>query len=115
MFSDSLNLDNPIFVLYLNLDGHTIQRAEDIVKQYKRYLDYKNATFLIMVVKHQETKIELLWKGQNYEINSLDNEVVNIKKRITKLVDIISEGLSDEIVKQKLRDCLLNDILDDKI
>ena len=64
-----------------------------------------------MAVQDQKTKIELLWKGQKYDIPSQDDQM---PKRLKKLVDIISEGLSDEIVKQKLRNYLLNDLLDDK-
>jgi hypothetical protein len=110
-----LNLDNPIFVVYLNIDGHTRQKAQELIEQYRRFLNYDNATFWIMAVEDQKTKIELLWKGQKYEIPSNDNSVKTIKKRLTKLVDIISEGLTDDVIKQKLRDYLLNDILDDKI
>jgi len=66
-------------------------------------------------VHDQKTKIELIWKGQKYEVLSNDIKIEDIKKRMSRLVDIISEGLTDDVIKQKLRNYLLNDILDDKI
>lgn len=109
-----LNLDNPIFVVYLNVDGHTRQKAEELIKQYRRFLNYDNVTFWIMAVEDQKTKIELIWKGQKYEIPSNDNSVKTIKKSLTKLVDIISEGLTDDVLKQKLRDFTLDQILENE-
>jgi len=46
-----LNLDNPVFVVYLNVDGYTRQKAEELIQQYNRFLNYDNVTFWIITLR----------------------------------------------------------------
>ena len=37
---NELDLDNPIFVVYLNVDGMNPTRAQDLIENYKKFLKY---------------------------------------------------------------------------
>ena len=45
---NELDLDNPIFVVYLNVDGMNPTRAQDLIENYKKFLKYDNCTFWIV-------------------------------------------------------------------
>jgi len=112
MKSDQLDLDNPIFAVYLNIDGLTGEKAEYLVERYKKFFRYDNCTFWIIAVRDQKTNIGLIWKGQKYDTDS--KSIKNIYKRMSNLTEILSEGTTDDVLKQKLRDFTLNEILDDE-
>ena len=113
---DELNLDNPIFTVYLNVDGLGAAHANDLINNYKRFLKYDNCTFWIVAVTDQKTKFEMIWKGQKYDTSSLDNTeaIKNINKRMSKLMDFIAEGTTDDVIKQKLRNFTLEQILENE-
>jgi hypothetical protein len=39
-----LNLENPIFVVYLNIDGMSRPKAEEKIAVLSKYMSYQNAT-----------------------------------------------------------------------
>ena len=50
-----LNLDNPIFVCYVNTNNLSRQRAEDLIEQTHKHLDvYNNATMWIIASDRDE-------------------------------------------------------------
>jgi hypothetical protein len=109
-----INLDNPIFVVYINVDGYAANRAHEIVERYKNNLNYTNCNFWFIAVKNQPTKIELSWKGSSLE-NSSNTEVFKkLNQKISKIVEMLSDGFSDQALKQKLREFALNDVLGDE-
>jgi hypothetical protein len=114
--TDQLDLDNPIFVVYLNVDGLSEARAHDLIDNYRSFLKYDNCTFWTVAVTDQKTKFEMIWKGQKYDTSSYDNieAITHLNKRMSKLMDFISEGTTDDVLKQKLRDFTLDQILDSK-
>jgi hypothetical protein len=113
---NKLDLDNPIFVVYLNVDVLSAQYAQELIEKYKRFLKYDNCTFWIVAVTDQKTKFEMIWKGQKYDIQSYDNvqAITHLNKRMSKLMKLISEGTTDEVLKQKLRDFTLDQILENE-
>ena len=113
---NELNLDNPIFVVYLNVDGMSPSHAHDLIENYKKFLKYDNCTFWVVAVTDQKTKFEMIWKGQKYDTQSLDNvqAITHLNKRMSKLMELLSEGTTDEVLKQKLRDFTLEQILQDE-
>lgn len=116
MGKKELDLDNPVFVVYLNVDGMTSQRAGELIQNYQKMLNFQNCTFWIVAVQDQKTKFEMIWKGKNYEINStFDSEksIRFLKERMSKLMDMLADGTSDEILKQKLRDFSLSQLIDE--
>ena len=57
----------------------------------------------------------MIWKGQKYDTSTFDNiEAIKLNKRMSKLMDFIAEGTTDDILKQKLRDFTLDQILDNE-
>jgi len=113
---NELDLDNPIFVVYLNVDGMNPTRAQDLIENYKKFLKYDNCTFWIVAVTDQKTKFEMIWKGQKYDTQSFDNvqTITQLNKRMSKLMELISEGTTDDVLKQKLRDFTLDQILENE-
>jgi len=113
---NELNLDNPVFVVYLNVEGMPRAVAQDLIQSYKAYLKYDNCTFWIVAVQDQQTKFEMIWKGQKYDTPPSEDNTNKIKfayKRMSKLIELLSEGTSDDVLKQKLRDLTLTEILDE--
>ena len=113
---NELDLDNPIFVVYLNVDNINSTHAQDLIENYKKFLKYDNCTFWIVAVTDQKTKFEMIWKGQKYDTQSFDNvqTITQLNKRMSKLMELISEGTTDDVLKQKLRDFTLDQILENK-
>jgi hypothetical protein len=113
---NELNLDNPIFVVYLNVDGIPRAVGQDLIESYKANLKYDNCTLWIVAVTDQQTKFEMIWKGQKYDTSPSEDNTKKIKnayKRMSKLIELLSEGTTDDVLKQKLRDLTLTEILDE--
>ena len=58
----------------------------------------------------------MIWKGQKYDTQSFDNvqTITQLNKRMSKLMELISEGTTDDVLKQKLRDFTLDQILENE-
>ena len=83
-----LDLNNPIFVAYVNTKSLTTQRSEEYIYRTKRMFDvYKNIT--VWVIASDESKIECVYDGQftnrDMEISDLIKEI-NI--RISRLKNL---------------------------
>lgn len=106
----NLDLNNPIFVLYINIHGISRQRADEFVAQM---LKYNNITTWCVPIENQDSRIELIWKGHQYEIGLRNpSEISKIEDRIKMIIDIISKGASEIDIKQRLREVLIGDIID---
>lgn len=105
-----LNLDNPIFTIYVNVEGMDRETTEAILKeQNKIYGIYKNVTFWI--IPSNVSKIETVWLGK-YGQNKIDEESIqNVIDHINKVIDVLSDGTSDESIKARLRDLQLDNLL----
>lgn len=108
-----LNLEQPIFVIYLDVDGLTRQRAQEkITKINEYYGQYINATFWIFPAK--ENKVELIWNGNKHQLykDPKDQHIQNVVDHVNKVLQILSDGTSDEAIKSQLRNLQLSKILD---
>jgi hypothetical protein len=108
MKTEELNLDNPIFVFYINVSGFSISMAEDQIQKIQKQFDiYKNATIWILTT-NGETRIECIYDGwgrtHNDELNKL---ITNINERF----DILSKSNNFEDFKINIRDWRLLNIL----
>jgi hypothetical protein len=63
-----LNLENPIFVIYLDANGYTPQKTQEAIEKLNSNFSFKNSTTWIIPTKNS-TKIELIWQGSNYSNN----------------------------------------------
>jgi len=71
-----MNLNNPIFVLYINVDGLGRQRAEEMLAEYAQNIATSpNINCWVFGVKNQqETKLEIIWKGAAIEAGNPPNQ-----------------------------------------
>jgi hypothetical protein len=109
----NLDLNNPIFVLYINVHGMSRQRAEEAAAQMLKNINYDNITTWCIPIENQDSRIELIWKGHQYEIGLRNpSEISKIEDRIKMIIDITSKGASEIDIKQRLREILIGDIID---
>lgn len=111
-----LNLENPIFLVYMNVDGMSHQKARESIEQVRSHFSFENATTWIMPVKSSETKVELIWQGSKYSTNPgimNFNNFENLINRFNEVIEVISNGTDDATIKQQLRNLQLKKIIDD--
>jgi hypothetical protein len=107
-----LNLNNPIFVCYINLDGLSRQRGYEQMQEVIKSLDiYKNATMWFLPGKNnQETRIECIYDGWG---RNRDSELFDLIKEINTRVDILSNSKNFEDFKMNVREWRLGTLLED--
>jgi len=115
MNKQDLNLNNPIMVCYLNIGNLGRQRAQEQISSFMDHVAYPNLSTIIVPVKEkQESKVEIIWKGLEVEkFQESGKNLKYIENKIKTLIDIISEDITDENVKIKLREFSLNSILNE--
>lgn len=115
--NEPLNLENPIIVIYFNIDNISKMRAQEMIDNCRKYFSFPNATSWIIPVTDQKTKVEVIWNGTNYsntEVNDQSNKIKYLYERVNQILELISDGTSDIAIKQKLRDLSLNTLLYDE-
>ena len=102
-----LDLNNPIFVAYVDTKNLTRQAAEEHLYRSKKMFDvYKNIT--IWVIASNETKIECVYDGQ---FKNRDMEISDLIKEINIRIDIMANSHSFDDFKINIRDWRLNEII----
>ena len=111
-----LNLENPIFVVYMSIDGMSPQKAEEQISDLSRYMSYENVTNWILPIKNGDSRVELIWQGSKYSTNPgimNFNNFENLINRFNEVIEVISNGTEDATIKQQLRNLQLKRIIDD--
>jgi hypothetical protein len=102
-----LDLNNPIFVAYVNTGNLTRQAAEEHLHRTKKMFGvYKNIT--TWVIASDETKIECVYDGQ---CRTRDMEISDLIKEINIRIDIMSKSNSFEDFKINIRDWRINELV----
>lgn len=102
-----LDLNNPIFVAYVDTKNLTRQVAEEHLYRTKKMFDiYKNIT--IWVIASDETRIECVYDGQ---CRTRDMEISDLIKEINTRIDIMSKSNSFEDFKINIRDWRINELV----
>lgn len=102
-----LDLNNPVFVVYVNTQGLSTQSREESLWKTKKMFDiYKNATF--WVISSDETKVECVYDGQ---CRSRDMEISDLIEEINTRIDIMSKSSSFEDFKINIRDWRINELV----
>ena len=102
-----LDLNNPIFVAYVDTVNMSGQRAEEHLYRTKKMFDvYKNIT--IWVIASNETKIECVYDGQ---CRTRDIEISDLIKEINTRIDIMANSHSFDDFKINIRDWRLSEII----
>jgi predicted CopG family antitoxin len=103
-----INLDNPIFVYYINVDGLSRQRAEELISQVKDQWSYSNVVTWIVPRQQGDTKIECVYDGR---IRERSEELKELIEEINEKVDLMSQSSSFEDFKIIVRDWRLKTLL----
>jgi hypothetical protein len=106
-----LELENPIFTVYVNVEGMSRQTAQETLQHFSGiYGSYTNATFWIF--PSNITRVETVWNGK-YQQNPINDErIQNMINHINRVLTLLSDGTSDEAIKAQLRELQLSKILD---
>lgn len=81
---EKLDLENPIFLVYIDVDGLTNQSARDKFESIRKHLNYSNATMWYIADKFN--KIELIWKGSK---SHLIQELQILKDSLLELIKLL--------------------------
>jgi hypothetical protein len=105
-----LNLDNPIFVCYINTINKTRQGIEKIIEETKKSLDvYTNITFWIIASDRDEIVCVYDGWGRNR-----DSELIDLIEEINKKIEIMSESHNFDDFKIRIRDWRLAKLIGEK-
>lgn len=103
-----INLDNPIFVYYINVDGMSHQTANELINHVQDTWSYSNVVTWI-VPRHQgETKIECVYDGR---IRERSEELKELIDEINEKIDLMSQSSNFEDFKIIVRDWRLKTLL----
>jgi hypothetical protein len=103
-----LNLDNPIFVFYICVNGMSRQRAEEYIHQVKSQFDiYSNITMWI-VTTDEPTKIECVYDGKG---KTKDSEIAGLIEQINERITVLGQSNSFEDFKINIRDWRIDKIV----
>jgi len=107
-----LDLKNPIFVMYVDVSGHSRQLAAEIIHKIKENFDiYSNVTMWILPVVDKKTSIECVYDGS---ISNRTDEMNNLISEINNRVDILSKSKNFEDFKINIRDWRISNLIDEK-
>lgn len=102
-----LDLNNPIFVFYVDVANRSRQSAEEVLKSLKHQFDiYENIT--IWIVASDVTKIEYVYDGtaRNRKL-----ELTELIKQINSRIEVISQSHTFEDFKINIRDWRIDNLI----
>jgi hypothetical protein len=102
-----LDLNNPIFTVYVDVSGKSKQAGYEYLAQIKDTFNvYKNVT--MWIVASNETRIECVYDGQ---CRNRDMEISDLIKEINTRIDIMSNSHSFDDFKINIRDWRLSELI----
>jgi hypothetical protein len=106
--SQELDLNNPIFVFYLDVENISRQRAQEYMENCKKNFDiYKNATMWFVAAKKNE--VVCVYDGWG---RVRDHDLKDLIEEINTKIEIMSQSHSFEDFKINVRDWRLNNLVD---
>lgn len=107
---ETLDLNNPIFVFYINIDGLSRQRADEEMAYLMNNHQYTNVKIWWMPTTTSPTRIECVYDG-GYKKRK--TELTDLIKQINTRIDVLSNSSTFEDFKIQIRDWRLDNILED--
>ena len=105
-----LDLDNPIFVIYVNTENMTSSSAQRMMEETMKVFDvYENVTNWF--IPSGESKIECVYEGKH---NKHDKELIKLITEINQRVEILTNSNDFEDFKLNFRDWRIDNILDEQ-
>lgn len=109
---NKINLDQPIFAYYVNVEGLPRQSAEENIARIAKNFSFSNCQFWIIPFKgDRETSIECIYDGGMVSKNELSEEIVNLIEVFNERIDFLSGTTNAEDFKIDLRDWRINETL----
>ena len=108
--NQELDLNNPIFVFYINVENRSKQSAIEYIDSTQKHFDiYKNATMWFVAAKKDE--VVCIYDGWG---RVRDSELKDLIEEINTKIEIMSKSHSFEDFKINVRDWRLNKLIDEK-
>ena len=105
-----LDLNNPIFVFYVNVENRSRQSAQEYIDSIQKNFDvYKNAT--MWFVKSNKDEIVCVYDGWG---RVRDSELKDLIEEINTKIEIMSNSHSFDDFKINVRDWRLDKLIDEK-
>lgn len=102
-----IDLDNPIFAYYINVDGLSRQSVDEQIQKMSDIFKYKNVTTWIIPRREGETKIECVYDGR---IKERSEELKSLIEEINEKVDTLSKSGSFDDFKIHIRDWRISNL-----
>ena len=103
-----INLDNPIFVYYINVDGMSNQSVDEYIYKIQKFWSFQNIVTWIVPRREGETKIECVYDGR---IKERGEELKELIEEINDKIEILSESGNFDDFKIAIREWRLSNIL----
>ena len=105
----AMNLNEPFFILYLDVDGMSQQLIDEYTSQCSKTLSHQGIISFVIPVRNQETKFECVWKGSKEDPQNFDFMV----EKMNKLFKMMSDGIDNDTITKKVRQFTLENILNE--
>jgi hypothetical protein len=108
--TQELDLNNPIFVFYINVENKSRQSAQEYIENTKKHFDvYKNATMWFVAAKKDE--VVCIYDGWG---RVRDSEIKDLIEEINTKIEIMSNSHSFDDFKINVRDWRISKLVDEK-
>ena len=107
MEKKEINLENPIFVYYLNVDGMSSQQADEVATRLNEVWCFNNVVTWIVPRREGETKIECVYDGR---IKGRSDELKELITEINDRIEVLSESGNFDDLKIAIRDWRLKNL-----
>lgn len=103
-----INLDNPIFVYYINVDGMSHQHANEVISNIRENWNFSNIVTWIVPRREGETKIECVYDGR---VKERSEELKELIEELNEKIDLMSNVNNFDDFKIIVRDWRLKTLL----
>jgi len=108
--TQELDLNNPIFVFYINVENKSRQSAQEYIEDTKKHFDvYKNTTMWFVAAKKDE--VVCIYDGWG---RVRDSEIKDLIEEINTKIEIMSNSHSFDDFKINVRDWRISKLVDEK-
>ena len=103
-----IDLDNPIFVYYINVDGMSHQHANELIANIQENWKFSNVVTWIVPRREGETKIECVYDGC---VRERSEELKELIEELNEKIDLMSNAGNFDDFKIIVRDWRLKTLL----
>jgi hypothetical protein len=102
-------LDDPVFVTYININGKSRQRAQEIIQEtVDKISPILGELNIFIPIEQGDNRVELLWPGNNFSDKSMEDNLIAVLDNILTLIQgnwqdekYIKDGINQ--IKSSLR------------